>query len=816
MVKLTGHSRNDIKPGEYAVVFRHVVVTGKASLNKTDLIIVTAAEYTRLMAEDTTGRTMLDISTEFGRIVLAGLSNTDLAKVIGKGKWQDLFSPDAARVDFSPTQSADPEVVGMIGKTLEGLVPVRNGEDVDMIDGIWSVIALTDDGDKLILEEKAEPKRRSMGVPRTWAKARIEAYGSRGQGKEVTTATVDAADFKVMAALLAQVHGSHVSRVDARLVQGVHMRAGAQRAVPVQPDGAPPDVLRRDALSAIIDLESRLAAAGWDVGKALHVTTEFMLDQLLKVLYAAGPRRGDRVANPIDTTKPTGSGGGPIVISKTPRFDAVRNIAVNAEEFDKFQKQAGVWIERDAERRAIILSHEATAAGYFETWLRAMGPTADPAIISGCAGSTGLDAGALLLMFLPLHEAAQKAEAKQSEGASMSSLPRNGFHVTVRTDHGGDSVSELEKRERSGVQADFVAIEKDDAQVAKLTHWGELARAGSVKDIETMRDEVSREPEGALSRLLHGSDIHSVTVDVEPSIVESVNSVRAVLERAIEKAVLGHSHASESDRVIRQLKFVRTGKLGKVKLLLLIDKDDSATEEDPLKSFAGYEPLSAVHLTNALNRMQTAWVFACPQHGGEILQFISALSEKLTQLHADGVKWPELSKFYQKVMRKAAADVGPNGRSGSVTGKPDRRWANDPSYEWVVAADRAATVALATKLASEASAAATAAANSASASKRSAQSGVSSPADKAPSKKAKAATPKQKSAHKNAKAVKSEPPSAPAVKAEPKESFYEIKARVTTELTDSLGLKDGKPPCFFHHHQGKCRFPADKCNVGWH
>ena len=167
MVKLTGHARHDVKPGEYAVVFRHVVVTGKASLNKTDLIIVTADEYTRMMSEDTTGRSMLDISTEFGRVDLSGLSNTDLAKVIGKGRWQELFSPDAARVDFSPTQSADPEQVAMIGKTLEGLGPVRNGEDVDMIDGLWTVIALTDDGDKLILEEKAEPKRRSMGVPRT-------------------------------------------------------------------------------------------------------------------------------------------------------------------------------------------------------------------------------------------------------------------------------------------------------------------------------------------------------------------------------------------------------------------------------------------------------------------------------------------------------------------------------------------------------------------------------------------------------------------------------------------------------------------------
>ena len=48
MMKLTGHARADIKPGEYAVVFRHVVVTGKASLNKTDLIIVTAAEYARM------------------------------------------------------------------------------------------------------------------------------------------------------------------------------------------------------------------------------------------------------------------------------------------------------------------------------------------------------------------------------------------------------------------------------------------------------------------------------------------------------------------------------------------------------------------------------------------------------------------------------------------------------------------------------------------------------------------------------------------------------------------------------------------------
>ena len=121
----------------------------------------------------------------------------------------------------------------------------------------------------------------------------------------MTSATVDASDFKVTAAMLTQVHGSHVQSVDARLVQSVHMRAGAARVVPVQPNDAPPDVLRRDALAALIDIEQRLVEAGWDVGKALLVTTDFMLNQVLKALFSAGNRPGDRADVPIDASKKT-------------------------------------------------------------------------------------------------------------------------------------------------------------------------------------------------------------------------------------------------------------------------------------------------------------------------------------------------------------------------------------------------------------------------------------------------------------------------------------------------------------------------------
>ena len=40
--------------------------------------------------------------------------------------------------------------------------------------------------------------------------------------------------------------------------------------------------------------------------------------------------------------------------------------------------------------------------------------------------------------------------------------------------------------------------------------------------------------------------------------------------------------------------------------------------------------------------------------------------------------------------------------------------------------------------------------------------------------------------------------------------------KVTEELNEKLGKKDGKDPCFFHHHLGNCRFGAGDCKTGFH
>ena len=59
----TAKASAGIEENDVAIVYRHVIVNGKASLNKTDLTIVSEAEFQRLQASDTKTRSMLYLST---------------------------------------------------------------------------------------------------------------------------------------------------------------------------------------------------------------------------------------------------------------------------------------------------------------------------------------------------------------------------------------------------------------------------------------------------------------------------------------------------------------------------------------------------------------------------------------------------------------------------------------------------------------------------------------------------------------------------------------------------------------------------------
>jgi hypothetical protein len=169
-------------------------------------------------------------------------------------------------------------------------------------------------------------------------------------------------------------------------------------------------------------------------------------------------------------------------------------------------------------------------------------------------------------------------------------------------------------------------------------------------------------------------------MEADPTTVQSLSKVRGVLDASRETAVFGQQATRASDRVIRALRMVRTFKLGKCKLLHLVDMGDSSAVDDPLSGFLKLQAAErGSQLSVCLQRRHSAWIFAVPSSSGQILQFITALQKQLLDCHKVGCEWKELSSFYAKVMRRA--DQQAAGFAGRATGKqepPDPKWAHDP------------------------------------------------------------------------------------------------------------------------------------------
>ena len=88
-------------------------------------------------------------------------------------------------------------------------------------------------------------------------------------------------------------------------------------------------------------------------------------------------------------------------------------------------------------------------------------------------------------------------------GAAQSNGLPQGLRITVRSDNGGDTISEKEKRERGVIQADIMALERDSDLMKGLQHMEGLASNGSEVSRAAMCSSVEGTMEGPLRRLLY-------------------------------------------------------------------------------------------------------------------------------------------------------------------------------------------------------------------------------------------------------------------------------------------------------------------------
>jgi hypothetical protein len=54
----------------------------------------------------------------------------------------------------------------------------------------------------------------------------------------------------------------------------------------------------------------------------------------------------------------------------------------------------------------------------------------------------------------------------------------------------------------------------------------------------------------------------------------------------------------------------------------------------------------------ALMQLQQAWIFSAPKHSGEIMQFVTALTQKIIEGEKAGMAWTDISIFYARLMRR--------------------------------------------------------------------------------------------------------------------------------------------------------------------
>ena len=824
------------KTGEVVIVIEHKVDAGSSTNNRTTVAVVQDMDAAEVFADEAHAAGEATVAPALLRATaarkLTDLTNRALGALMGAGMWKVLFDstspvlkPVAATSDQAP--AADP-AADMFGKTFVGNLPVIENGSITMVQGTWKV-----------------DSRVSAGKLSLTTTVGGTAYATVLSDSDVAKFTLSLAvtDYSFDVGAYAHVRKSlgcllSGDKLQARVIFGLAKDLGVPVSAEALKDDAPESLLQRHAASLIDMWDSWFAflLASGKVAVILRSSDQVIVLAQLRVAKAAF-----EAATPPPPSAPLGGGLGltglapPAVLpaappaapaagvtmttSNTPRLDALLSLAVDQMSQDTFCKDVMVMVEPDVAVRTMVCTHVSAMQAQIERWLRPFGTATDPILVRGKQG--GQSAGELLSFCLGLRASA--APTASNALAATAGIVTQRVRVNMRssTDSEQSTLSEADRRDRTQLQSDIQALENDSAALKRLSDMKVLADAGGVTSIEKVQSLVDKESDGALRRLVYSApDPGSVSVDAEPDTVHALVSIRGLLDSRLERSVCGAKTSISSDQVIRQLRWIRLRRIGRVRLAELMDKPDSGTEAIPLAQFAKMEHGAAITLfTLALNRLQTAWVFSAPAHSGQALMFVAALQTSCLNALADGVSWADVGIFYRAAIRRV--DRGANGFAGAaaVMEAPDPSWVTDHTFEWVSDLRQNASEAKSDtkhdarieKLLAQSAAAAK---------------GTAGPKDtptaaaKTQQQPSAAAGKKRKRGAKKPNTNGGAPPSggtalvvaAPAPAAAALGLDFDMAAE-TAKLEAKMGKDaDGKSPCYFHHTPGKkCKFEAKDC-----
>ena len=131
--------------------------------------------------------------------------------------------------------------------------------------------------------------------------------------------------------------------------------------------------------------------------------------------------------------------------------------------------------------------------------------------------------------------------------------------------------------------------------------------------------------------------------------------MRNALDLRIARAISPKDEVVSSRR-LKALRNVRVGNFVSLRLLHLVDKSDSGTNDEPLKGMAAAGRDAAQLLINeTFEVLKDAVMIASPETVSAAMPFFTAFRKKLLAAIKDGAPWDDVSKYYRSIVHKISA-----------------------------------------------------------------------------------------------------------------------------------------------------------------
>jgi len=167
---------------------------------------------------------------------------------------------------------------------------------------------------------------------------------------------------------------------------------------------------------------------------------------------------------------------------------------------------------------------------------------------------------------------------------------------------------------------------------------------------------------------------------VPPSLEEELTTARRGLETRLEKAMLSPSEAvCISPEHQNSLRWIVRGRIGRVRLLNIINLPDSGSCTDPLAGFAMLKGGGSSEFAQATTQLGLAWAMAWPPHSASAQLFVAKLQKYvLGKREERGTPWSALSKYYLALMRTVD-----HGAHRFALGEEHATFRVAPSIDWI-------------------------------------------------------------------------------------------------------------------------------------